>query len=229
MSENDFFPTVEQAVVLHKHAAPSEAAFELVYAHCNAIALITRLIVRQQNALFMGTQVAYDGICGGMRPSRLLDENLAVVGALLHDIGTYQVLLHDGCDGEPLQFDGPRYIQHGLLGYKFLRENHVEERVALFARNHTGVGLTQKQVISQNLPLPVDDYAPTTLEQEVVMVADKYNSKSIPPRFLTKEAYARKASKFGEDNKQRWLDLVRQYGEINVAVLARQFHMSMEE
>lgn len=51
--------------------------------------------------------------------------------------------------------------------------------------------------------MPPADYVPMNLEQEVVMVADKYNSKSIPPKFLTAEAYARKAARFGESNRAR--------------------------
>ncbi len=132
------------------------------------------------------------------------------IGGLLHDIGTYRVLKHDGSDGEPLQFDGKRYILYGLLGYEYLLEQGVDESIAQFARNHTGVGLTQQMVIAQNLPLPPVDYMPVNLEQEIVMVADKYNSKSIPPKFLTAQAYAKRAERYGEANKRRWLDLVDQ-------------------
>ena len=58
------------------------------------------------------------------------------------------------------------------------------------------------------------------LEQEVVMVADKYNSKSIPPKFLTAEAYTRKAARFGESNKREWLRLLERYGVLDVKPLA---------
>ncbi|WEV67611.1 HD domain-containing protein [Bifidobacterium sp. ESL0769] len=170
-----------------------------------------------------------DGVVGGMVPPRLLDENLAVVGAMLHDIGTYLVLKHDGSDGEKLQFDGPNYILHGLRGYDWLLEQGVDESIAQFARNHTGVGLTREQVVAQGLPLPPADYVPMNLEQEVVMVADKYNSKSIPPRFLTAEAYARKARRFGADNERQWLDLVKKYGVPDIPALAKKFDMKLDE
>lgn len=117
-----------------------------------------------------------------------------VIGGLLHDIGTYFLLKQDGSDGGPLKFDGPNYVRHGLKGYEYLLNEGVDESIAQFARNHTGVGLTKEAVESQGLPLPPADYVPMNLEQEVVMVADKYNSKSIPPKFLTAEAYARKAA-----------------------------------
>ncbi|WEV42098.1 HD domain-containing protein [Bifidobacterium sp. ESL0682] len=169
-----------------------------------------------------------DGVSGGMVPPRLLDENLAVVGAMLHDIGTYLVLKHDGSDGEKLQFDGPNYILHGLRGYNWLLEQGVDESIAQFARNHTGVGLTREQVVAQGLPLPPADYVPMNLEQEVVMVADKYNSKSIPPRFLTAEAYARKARRFGPANERQWLDLVKKYGVPDIPALAKKFDMKLD-
>lgn len=169
--------------------------------------------------------VTGDGVTGGTAPARLLDENLTIIGALLHDIGTYRVLKGDGSDGGPLTFDGPRYILHGLLGYRFLLDEGVDESIAQFARNHTGVGLTREQVARQKLPLPAGDYTPRTLEQEVVMVADKYNSKSIPPTFLTADSYARKAARFGEENRHHWLRLVAQYGEPDIGALALRFRM----
>ncbi|WEV72567.1 HD domain-containing protein [Bifidobacterium sp. ESL0790] len=169
-----------------------------------------------------------EGVRGGTVPPRLFDENLAVVGAMLHDIGTYLVLKNDGSEGGKLQFDGPNYILHGLRGYDYLISQGVDESIAQFARNHTGVGLTREQVVAQGLPLPPADYVPMNLEQEVVMVADKYNSKSIPPRFLTAEAYARKARRFGEKNEREWRDLVIKYGVPDIPALAKRFDMKCE-
>ncbi|PST46114.1 phosphohydrolase [Bifidobacterium callitrichos] len=166
-----------------------------------------------------------DDITGGRVPARLIDERLITIGGLLHDIGTYQVFKHDGNDGEPLKFSGKQYIKHGLLGYEYLLENGVDESIAQFARNHTGVGLTREDVERQGLPLPPADYVPVNLEQETVMVADKYNSKSLPPKFVTAEAYTRRAAKFGEENRRRWLALLDQYGVFDVRPMAAEYHM----
>lgn len=170
-----------------------------------------------------------DGLTGGTVPPRLIDEHLVVIGGLLHDIGTYFLLKQDGSDGGPLKFDGPNYVRHGLKGYEYLLNEGVDESIAQFARNHTGVGLTKEAVESQGLPLPPADYVPMNLEQEVVMVADKYNSKSIPPKFLTAEAYARKAARFGESNRREWLRLLERYGVLDVTPLAEQYHMRIVE
>ena len=169
-------------------------------------------------------------VSGGIAPKDYVDEYAAFAGGLLHDIGTYFVLAKDGskaADGK-LEFDGPNYILHGLRGYNYLIDNGFSEDIAQFARNHTGVGLTREQVVAQNLPLPAGDYIPRTVEQEIVMVADKYNSKSIPPRFLTVDTYRRKAERFGEENAKRWMFLVNKYGRVSVCKLADFFGLKVD-
>lgn len=235
-----YIPTPEQVDELHHRIAPSDAAYDLIHRHCVIVARIARALARRQNALFTRrctlpadaaqteTLPPSDGVTGGKVPARLIDEHLVVIGGLLHDIGTYRVLKHDGTDGEPLQFNGPEYIKHGLLGYEYLIEQGVAEEIAQFARNHTGVGLTKEDVIRQGLPLPPDDYKPVNLEQELVMVADKYNSKSLPPKFLTADAYTVRAARFGEENKRRWLDLLDQYGVVDVEPMAAEYGMVLK-
>lgn len=232
---NGYIPTLTQVDELHKNIAQSQAAYDLIHGHCVVVADIARRMVRRQNALFTNRCVPSneipqsDGITGGTVPPRLIDEHLVVIGALLHDIGTYYLLKHDGTDGKPLKFDGPNYVQHGIKGYEYLLNEGVDESIAQFARNHTGVGLTKEAVESQHLPLPPADYMPMNLEQEVVMVADKYNSKSIPPKFLTAEAYTRKAARFGESNKLEWLRLLERYGVLDVKPLAEHYNMRIAE
>ena len=101
----------------------------------------------------------------------------------------------------------------------------MDESIAQFCRNHTGVGLTCEDVVKQELPLPPADYVPMNLEQEVVMYADKFHSKSVPPKFLQVEAYTARAERFGEDNKRRWLDLVAKYGVPDIPALAEKYGM----
>ena len=60
------------------------------------------------------------------------------------------------------------------------------------------------------------------------MVADKYNSKSLPPKFLTAGAYTARAERFGEENKQRWLDLLDQYGVVDVEPMAAEYGMVLK-
>lgn len=249
VSVTGYIPTLAQIEQLHRDIAPSDAAYDLIHQHCVIVADIARRLARRQNALFVrrctlpvdapeitgkhllpGDAMPVPptgGVAGGKVPPRLIDEKLVVIGGLLHDIGAYRVLEHNGSDGRPLQFNGSRYIMHGLLGYHYLLEQGVDESLAQFARNHTGVGLTHEQVVAQGLPLPPDDYVPMNLEQEVVMVADKYHSKSTPPKFLTAQTYERKAARYGEDNRRRWVDLVAKYGEPDVRALAGHYDMRL--
>lgn len=251
-------PDFSQVEQLHRTTAPSESAYNLIHCHCVVIAAISWQIARNCNMLRaknpnskpMSAQLRSrakiaeeciksligDAYCdlpaikGGSASSQYLDEYAVLIGALLHDIGTYFVLAKDGSnkDGGELRFDGPNYILHGLRGYNYLLKCGFSEEAAQFARNHTGVGLTRAQVVAQNLPIPPSDYIPQTIEQEIVMVADKYNSKSIPPRFLTVEAYYRKAARFGAENASKWIQLVKKYGEPDVEALARCFHLEVD-
>lgn len=285
----------EKIVELHKKAAPSRAAFDLVFSHCLAVAAMSVILARHRNSLYaqhihgqsVRAQYAeekssftqtehlmsiegcgksseinqlliekYKDYCliddflsdypifekekcdgsllaspilvqGGIPAPRVLNEKLVFEGALLHDIGAYFLLMHDGTNSLPLKFNGPHYIQHGLYGYHFSRENGMREELALFCRNHTGVGLHEEDILTQHLPLPADIYEPTTSEQETVMVADKYNSKSIPPEFLTAQAYSKKAAHFGEKNAQKWSILLEEYGTLDVNALAKMFGMAI--
>ncbi|MFU0549163.1 HD domain-containing protein [Gardnerella piotii] len=270
------FNTIEK---LHRAAAPSEDAYNLIHCHCVVIATISWMLARHQNQLLAFKQLNLNEdfadkspesveqtmlckiskinedlknrcnlakscleklidanalelpkVSGGIAPLDYVDEYAAFAGGLLHDIGTYFVLAKDGskaADGK-LEFDGPNYILHGLRGYNYLIDNGFSEDIAQFARNHTGVGLTREQVALQNLPLPAGDYIPRTVEQEIVMVADKYNSKSIPPRFLTVDTYRRKAARFGEENAKRWMCLVNKYGRVSVCKLADFFGLKVD-
>jgi uncharacterized protein len=90
------------------------------------------------------------------------------------------------------------------------------------------VGIARQQVIDQGLPLPPEDYLPRTLEQEIVMYADKFNSKSNPPSFITQERQSKRAARFGEDNLLRWRALVDRYGVPDIIGMAERYHMPVK-
>ncbi len=138
-----------------------------------------------------------------------LDRALVRAGALLHDIGVYRLAA------------GEAYIRHGILGRELLGATDVPEVVARFCDHHTGVGLNRDDVLRQGLPLPPDDYLAETPEQELVMYADKFHSKTTPPRFVTAASYAEATGRFGGDNTARFAALRERYGEPDLAGLAR--------
>ena len=157
-----------------------------------------------------------------------------MLGALIHDIGTYQVIDDPGSYGgreadpaHPVTFRRD-YIRHGILGYTYLRDSGADEAVAQFARNHTGLGLTRDMVERQHLDLPAADYVPLTREQEIVMYADKFNSKSDPIVFVSVEGYSRRCARFGEANVRRWHELVDRYGAPDIRSMAENYGLEVE-
>jgi hypothetical protein len=53
--------------------------------------------------------------------------------------------------------------------------------------------------VSQGLPLPPADYLAVTEEEELVMYADKFHTKSRPSAFLSPDEYAAHVRRFGAD------------------------------
>ena len=194
-------PGDEEIRALHEKFAPSAAAFDLVYTHCQVV-----------------DRVAADLLISG---SHTVDSALVHVGAMLHDIGVYALY---GADG---RLDHANYVLHGILGYDLLQDAGLPEAVCRFCSCHTGVGLTRQDVLCQDLPLPPRDYLPATLEEELVMYADKFHSKTDPPQFLTADAYATEVRRFGDAKALRFADLVDRFGEPDVQTLSRTFGHSV--
>ena len=92
--------------------------------------------------------------------------------AMLHDLG---IFLTEApriyCFG-----DKP-YICHGFLGAELLRSHGLPRHAAVCER-HTGTGLTKEQVEREGWPLPLRDYLPVTIEEQIICFADKFYSKT---------------------------------------------------
>ncbi|GAA4637751.1 HD domain-containing protein [Actinoallomurus vinaceus] len=179
-------PTDEEIRALHERYAPTPAAFDLVHTHCEIVCGIAERLLTD----------------GGLD----VDADLVRVGALLHDIGVYR--LYDG-DG---RIDEAGYIRHGILGYELLKDEGFPDVLCRFCSCHTGVGITRDDVRSQELPLPVADYVAVTLEEELVMYADKFHSKTDPPTFVTAGSYAARVRRFGADKVARFRSMCETFG-----------------
>ena len=102
----------------------------------------------------------------------LLDRDFIEEAAMLHDIGIIY------CDAPKIFCTGAhQYIEHGFLGAELLRREGLPKHAGV-AERHTGSGITMEQVLRENLPLPVQDYCPRTLEEKLICYADKFYSKS---------------------------------------------------
>jgi len=101
--------------------------------------------------------------------------------AMLHDIGIFR------CAAPEIFCAGSApYICHGVMGREIL-ENEGLPRHALVCERHTGVGLSQQDVIQQNLPLPLRDYLPLSLEEKIICLADRFYSKTPHELFYEKK------------------------------------------
>lgn len=102
-----------------------------------------------------------------------LDPEMVRGAAMLHDIGICRTKapgIH--CHGEE------PYIRHGIIGAEILRGEGAPEEWIRVAETHTGTGLTEEDIIQQQLPLPARDFMPETLLEKLVCYADKFYSKS---------------------------------------------------
>jgi uncharacterized protein len=185
-------PTDQEIRELHERLAPSPEAFERVYTHCRIVCELAEQIID--------------------RHSLAVDVALVRAGCLLHDIGVYRL---SGPPGER-----EHYIRHGVLGAGILDDLGFPEPIRRFCSCHTGVGLTRDDILRQGLPIPVADYVPETDEEELVMYADKFHSKSRPPVFVGAAHYAVAVRRFGDDKVATFQGLVDKYGEPDLASLA---------
>jgi len=192
-------PTDQQIEQLHRKYAKTDADFNLVYQHCQAIEAI---VVQLLNA----------------KPIAGINRDLLHVGCLLHDIGAYEVLE----DGQFVQG-----VRHGIFGEDILRNEGLPDSVARIASRHTGVGLTQQDVIDQGLPIPVADYLAETNEERLIMYADKFHSKSNPPLeppyFCTFEWFYESVQKFGPDKVTKFDTLADLFGKPDLVLLSGHF------
>lgn len=193
-------PSNQEILALHEKHAPSSEALESVYTHCEIVCRIAEQLMARDGP-------AVDGV----------EADLVRAGCLLHDIGVY--LLYD----EAGRLDEARYIWHGVLGHGLLAAEGLDEAICRFASCHTGVGISRDDVIRQGLPLPPADYLAQTREEAVVMYADKFHTKSTPPRFLTPESYAASVRRFGADKAAAFQAMRTRFGDPDLARLGRAY------
>lgn len=121
------------------------------------------------------------------------DRGFVEEAAMLHDIGIFLT------DAAPIHCFGKfHYLCHGYLGADLLRGEGLP-RHALVAERHTGTGLTLKQILERDLPLPHRDMVPVSIEEKIVCFADKFFSKTRPEEEKTVEQAENSLAKFGQE------------------------------
>jgi uncharacterized protein len=185
-------PTDREIRALHRDQAPTRAAFESVYVHCELVCQIAEQFLARLD----------------------VDADLVRVGALLHDIGVYRLYTTAG------ELDTTDYVRHGVLGHELLHGLGFPDEINRFCSRHTGVGITRADVLRQSLPIPVDDYVPGSPEEEIVQYADKFHSKRTPPVFVSGDSYGEAVARWGADKVVTFGALRRRYGDPHLGRLS---------
>ena len=132
--------------------------------------------------------------CARKHPELDIDIEFVKEAAMLHDIGIFKT----NAPGICCVGDRP-YICHGTIGSELLQAEGLP-RHALVAERHTGTGLSLKQIIEQDLPIPHRDLRPVSIEEQIICFADKFFSKThlgVERDFAKSRA---KLEKFGEES-----------------------------
>lgn len=126
-------------------------------------------------------------------PELAVDKGFIEEAAMLHDIGIFLT------DAAPIHCFGKyHYICHGYLGAELLLKENLP-RHALVAERHTGTGLTLKQILERNLPVPHRDMIPVSTEEKIICFADKFYSKTHPEEEKTVSQAESSLAKFGQE------------------------------
>jgi len=176
--------------IIEKYYKKDSKAYNILVAHSNAV---------KKKALEIADRV----------PQLHPDKKFIAEAAMLHDIGVFLTNApYIGCLG-----DKP-YICHGVLGREILEKEGYPKH-ALVCERHIGVGLSLKEDIErQNLPIPHRDMVPTSTEEEIVCLADKFFSKSSPV-LSEEESIDRirtELSQFGDYKVKKLNELLKKYG-----------------
>lgn len=131
-------------------------------------------------------------------PELNTDKTFVEEAAMLHDIG---IFLTDAPG--ILCFGKEPYICHGYLGADLLRKEGFPEH-ALVCERHTGAGISLKNIIEQQLPIPHREMLPVSIEEQIVCFADKFFSKTRLDREKSVEKALKSISRYGEEGIVRF-------------------------
>ncbi len=172
-------------VLLHKYTTGNQQLFDTLFRHSRQVADKALIITKKH-------------------PELKANAYFVEEAAMLHDIGiVFTNAPAIFCYGkEP-------YIKHGLLGAEILERENMSEYARVCAC-HTGTGLTEKDIVLQNLPLPKHDFIPLSIEEQIICFADKFFSKTKIDTEKTIEQVRASLKKFGDESVakfDKWCDL----------------------
>jgi uncharacterized protein len=139
--------------IISKYYNPRSKAYNILVTHCQVVAEKALKIAQHHKEFFA-------------------DTNFILEAASMHDIGIFKTNSpHLYCYGEH------PYLCHGFLGSELLDIEGYPDH-ALVCERHIGVGITSEEIIANKLPLPLRDYVPLSVEEQIICFADTFFSKS---------------------------------------------------
>lgn len=175
--------------IIEKYYRPGSLAYKIYIPHCKAVTDMALNIASQH-------------------PELGADKEVLFYGGMLHDIGIiYTDAPEIGCFGEL------PYLAHGYKGRELLEKEGLPQ-IAPVCERHIGVGITTDDIIKNNLPVPVRDMTPETIEEKIICYADKFFSKSAKdlsrPKSLKK--VKKSISKYGESKWKLFKEMMELFG-----------------
>lgn len=175
--------------IIEPYFPPGSLANRIYIPHCIAVTELALRIARS-------------------RPELNANEEILTYGGMLHDIGIYFTDEPDfGCYGRL------PYVAHGYKGRELLEKLGLQE-IAPVCERHIGVGITLDDIKMKNLPVPLRDMTPQTIEEKIICYADKFFSKSASnlsqPKPLAK--VQRSIRKHGEDKWKIFEEMMEIFG-----------------
>ena len=156
-----------------------------------------------------GRRVADKALAAAARVAHLNpDRDFILSAAVLHDIAMFLT------DSPGLDCRGREpYIRHGVLGREIL-ESLGHPRHALVCERHVGAGISAEDIRRFNLPLPVREMLPVSIEEEIVCYADKFFSKNGGGASREKSVaeIVDNLGRYGGDQVERFMRWVERFG-----------------
>ena len=176
--------------IIARYYKPSSEAFRILTEHGELVA---------ERALRAAARVAH------------LQPDLAFIreAAMLHDIGIFLT------DSPEIDCHGSEpYIRHGILGRDILDALGLP-RHGLVCERHVGVGISAEDIRKFNLPLPVRDMRPVTIEEQLICYADTFFSKNgngSAPGEKSVDRIVESLRRYGDDKVNRFMGWVKLFG-----------------
>jgi uncharacterized protein len=176
--------------IIHKYIPPDSFTYPIYLIHCQLVA---------NKALKIA------------RALKLSDESQIFIeeAAMLHDIGIIRTNAPNiYCTGEL------PYVCHVLEGRKILEAEGLP-RHAEVAESHIGVGITKADIVEQNLPFPLRDIVPITIEEQIISYADFFYSKN-PEKLWEEKSLDKIRKSVGKRGKEKAAILEKWIKEFHV-------------